>query len=253
MEINTLIITQARMGSSRLPGKILKKIGDKTLLEIHVDRLLKSVNADAVMIATTINPYDEVVYDLARKMGVMTFRGAENDVLDRFYQAAKQHKPNWVVRVTSDCPLLDPQLIDLVILKAKETSVDYCSNILIEHFPDGQDVEVFTFNALEKAWHEAKLPSEREHVTPYIRNNINGKGKSIFSAVNYNCEKDYSATRMTVDEPADFRMIEALISELGSNCSWQEYVNYMTEHDFDKYNGYIKRNEGYFKSLKSDI
>lgn len=253
MELNTLIITQARMGSSRLPGKILKKIEDKTLLEIHVNRLLKAVNADAVLIATTTNPDDEVVHDLALKMGVMASRGSENDVLDRFYQAAKQHQPEWVVRVTSDCPVLDPQLIDLVIAKAKETGVDYCSNILIEHFPDGQDVEVFTLSALEKAWHEAQLPSEREHVTPYIRNNIEGKGKSIFSAVNYNCEKDYSSVRMTVDEPADLMMIDALISALGTNCSWKEYVDYMLKHNFHRYNADIKRNEGYYKSLKNDL
>ncbi len=241
------------MGSSRLPEKIFKKIGEKTLLEIHIGRLLKVKNADAIIVATTVSPEDEVVYNLACELGLMSFRGSENDVLDRFYQAARKHEPEWVVRVTSDCPLLDPKLVDKVISMAKEYKVDYCSNILIEHFPDGQDVEVFTFKALEKAWNEARLSSEREHVTPYIRNNVIGKGKSIFSCINYNCDQDYSGIRMTVDEEADFLMIKTLISALGENCSWEEYVDYIIKNNFDKYNSYIKRNEGYYKSLKNDV
>ncbi|MBV9988022.1 MAG: glycosyltransferase family protein [Chitinophagaceae bacterium] len=252
MELNTLIITQARMGSSRLPGKIFKEINGKTLLEIHTNRLKKARSANAVLVATTDKADDKQVYDLATRLGLLSYRGSESDVLDRFYQAAKELQPQWVVRVTSDCPLVDPALIDSVIAMAKETGVDYCSNILVENFPDGQDIEVFTFRALERSWNEATLPSEREHVTPYMRNNISGKGKSIFSAKNFDCENDYSKIRMTVDEEADFLMMQKLISEMGTERTWKEYVDFMIKSGLDSYNSDIMRNQGYYKSLEND-
>lgn len=252
MGIEVLLITQARMGSTRLPGKIFKKIGNESLLSIHCKRLSKVKNADKIVVATTQGKDDEQVFEWALQNGYFSYAGSENDVLDRFYQAAKLYNPKWIVRVTSDCPLLDPELIDKVIEMAKETGVNYCSNIIIENFPDGQDVEVFTFESLEKSWNEATLTSEREHVTPYIRNNIIGNGKSLFSAKNYDSDGDYSSIRMTVDEEVDFQMISKLISDLGTEKSWKEYVDYMKMNRLDDYNKEIIRNEGYLNSTKND-
>lgn len=252
MAINTILITQARTGSSRLPGKVLKEIGGQSLLQIHLERLKKCTKVSEIIVATTNNLADSIIFDKAIEWGFSASRGSESDVLDRFYQAVKDKNPDWIVRVTSDCPLIDPVLVDQVIEFVQKNDKDYGSNGLIENFPDGQDVEVFKFTALEQAWKNAKLLSEREHVTPYIRNNSNYKGGDLFSAINYPCESDFSKIRMTVDEIRDFELIEILINELGAEKSWLEYVNYILEKDLIKVNDKIIRNEGFLKSLKND-
>ena len=250
--INTLLITQARTGSTRLPGKILLKIQDSELLKIHLTRLAQCEQIDKTIVATTIAKEDDVIPPLCEQWGISTFRGSVDDVLDRFYQAAKDIKPQWVVRVTSDCPLIDPALVDAVIALAKVNDVDYCANILVENFPDGQDIEVFKFSALATAWEEAKLKSDREHVTPYIRNNTNVKGGELFSAVNFPCASNFSDIRMTVDEPRDFELITKLINDLGTDKTWLTYTRYIIENQLYKINSDIIRNEGLLKSLKND-
>lgn len=252
MELKTILITQARTGSTRLPGKVLKEIEGKSLLQIHLDRLRNCKNVNEIIVATTINEEDDVIIDKAIEWGYTASRGSESDVLDRFYQAVKDKNPEWIVRVTSDCPLIDPILVDEVITFVQENDKDYGANILVENFPDGQDVEVFKFSALEKAWKGANLQSEREHVTPYIRNNSDYKGGNLFSAVNYPCESDFSKIRMTVDVSRDFDLIEILIGKLGVKKSWLEYTNYIIDNDLDKVNNQIIRNEGLLKSLKND-
>lgn len=252
MTINTILITQARTGSSRLPGKVLKEIGGKSLLQIHLERLKKCTKVSEIIVATTINQADSIIFDKAIEWGFSASRGSEADVLDRFYQAVKFKKADWIVRVTSDCPLIDPVLVDHVIEFVQKNDKDYGSNGLIENFPDGQDVEVFKFTALEQAWKNAKLLSEREHVTPYIRNNSDYKGGNLFSAINFACESDFSKIRMTVDEMRDFELIEILVNELGVEKTWLEYVNYIIEKDLIKVNDKIIRNEGLLKSLKND-
>ena len=222
MEHKTVLITQARSGSTRLPGKILKEINSESLLEIHLKRLNKCKNISKIIVATTDNLDDKVIYDYALDHGFSSFRGSESDVLDRFYQAVKNEKPDWIVRVTSDCPLIDSELVDSLIIFAKKNNVDYASNALIENFPDGQDIEVFKYSALEIAWKNAKLPSEREHVTPYIRNNSEFNGRRLFSAINFDCPNDYSMIRMTVDEGRDFDLIKVLINDLGTDKTWLE-------------------------------
>tara|TARA_B110000503_G_scaffold72571_1_gene112169 strand:- start:9142 stop:9900 length:759 start_codon:yes stop_codon:yes gene_type:complete len=252
MEVKTILITQARSGSRRLPGKILKKINDESLLEIHLKRLNKCNNVSKIIVATTDKPEDQVIYDYAIDLGYNSFRGSERDVLDRFYQAVRNEKPDWIVRVTSDCPLIDPFLVDKLIKFAHNNNRDYCSNTLIENYPDGQDIEVFKFSALESAWKNANLSSEREHVTPYIRNNSDFKGASIFKALNYPCDSNYSQIRMTVDETKDFDLIKVLIDDLGTNKTWLEYTDYIIENDLNKINNSIIRNEGLLKSIKND-
>lgn len=250
--ISVLLITQARFGSTRLPGKVLLKIEGKELLRIHTDRLKQSKLVDKIIIATTIKTEDQAIVDLAEAIGVSVFKGSEDDVLDRFYQASKDIKPVWVVRVTSDCPLIDPALLDAVISFAIASDVDYCSNTLIENFPDGQDIEVMKFSVLERAWKEATLKSDKEHVTPFIRKNCDFNGGNYFTSKNYPCEFDYSKIRMTVDEQADLDLITKLIANLGVDCSWQIYVKYILEKGLTKINETIIRNEGYLKSLKKD-
>ena len=227
MEIKTILITQVRTGSTRLPGKVLMEVNNTPLLKIHLDRLSKSKNVDKIIVATTMNEEDDVIEKIGKEWGYEVYRGSENDVLDRFYQAVKNLKPNWVVRVTSDCPLIDPQLIDKVVAITKAEDKDYGANVIDETFPDGQDVEVFKFSALEKAWNEANKLSEREHVTPFIRNNSNLKNGNIFSAISYKNNTDYSKIRMTVDEQPDFDLINKIIKELGLDRSWLEYTEYI--------------------------
>jgi spore coat polysaccharide biosynthesis protein SpsF len=252
MEVKTILITQARSGSTRLPGKILKKINDESLLEIHLKRLNKCKNVSKIIVATTDKREDKVIYDCAIELGFDSFRGSESDVLDRFYQAVRKEKPDWIVRVTSDCPLIDSELVDSVIRFAKKNNVDYTSNILIENYPDGQDIEVFKYSALETAWKNAKLCSEREHVTPYIRNNSDFNEGSLFSAINFPSPYDYSKIRMTVDETKDLELITNLINDLGTDKSWLEYTNHIIKNDLNKINDSIIRNEGLLKSIKND-
>lgn len=252
MEIKTILITQARLGSTRLPGKVLKEINGKSLLQIHLERLNKCKNVSKILVATTTNLEDKIIYDSSIKWGFSSSKGSESDVLDRFYNAVKDDNPEWIVRVTSDCPLIDPELVDSVISFVQKNNVDYGSNILVEDYPDGQDVEVFKFSALKKAWHESKLLSDREHVTPYIRNNSNFNGGNLFTSINYPCKTDYSNIRMTVDEIYDFQLIEILIKNLGDDKSWLDYTDFIIQNELFKINGSIIRNEGFLKSLKND-
>jgi spore coat polysaccharide biosynthesis protein SpsF (cytidylyltransferase family) len=252
MEFKTVLITQARSGSSRLPGKVLKEIGGKSLLQIHLERLKKCKTISEIIVATTIKNEDQVIYDKAQEWGFSASRGSESDVLDRFYQSVKDKNADWIVRVTSDCPLIDPVLVDQVINFVCENNKDYGSNILVENFPDGQDVEVFKFSVLKTAWENAILSSDREHVTPYIKNNSDFKNGYLFSAINYSGHNDYSKVRMTVDEIRDFELISVLVNELGTDKTWLEYTNYIINNDLNKINGEILRNEGFSNSLKNN-
>ncbi|MGY8923627.1 MAG: cytidylyltransferase domain-containing protein, partial [Flavobacteriales bacterium] len=151
---NVIIITQARIGSTRLPSKVLKEIEGKSLLQIHLERLKKSTYGNNIVVATTFEDGVEKIIKIAKSVEVDYYQGDTNDVLDRFYNAAKGKNPDYIVRVTSDCPLLDPVLMDEIIQIAVVNDLDYTTNTLIEAFPDGQDVEVIKWSALEKSWIE---------------------------------------------------------------------------------------------------
>lgn len=252
MESKVVLITQARSGSTRLPGKVLKEIDGKSLLRIHLKRLDRSEAVSDIVVATTTSEDDEKIYDLSKEWGFNSYRGSEEDVLDRYYQAARLFDAEWVVRVTSDCPLLDPELVDEVIIFAEENDADYVSNSVENKFPDGQDVEVFKFSALEKAWKMATKQSEREHVTPFIRNNAINEDSGLFRVMNFPADQDFSEIRMTVDEAADLELISRLINELGTDCTWTEYARYIIDNNLVSINKHIQRNEGYLKSLKGD-
>lgn len=253
--MKVIAITQARSGSTRLPNKILKEIGGKSLLQIHIERIKQAKQIDDIYIATTVNKSDDTIEVTAKGIKVNCFRGSENDVLDRYYQTVKSIRPDFVVRLTSDCPLIDPSLIDEVVSEAKLKDIDYYANGMIENYPDGQGIEVIKFSALERAWKEAKLNSEREHVTPYIRKNSTFFGHSEFTSSNHGPKLDanYSRVRLTVDEPIDFEVIKLLVNELGLNRDWQTYAKYYLENvHIHTLNQSIIRNEGYINSVNKE-
>lgn len=248
-----IAITQARYGSSRLPGKILKKINNKTLLEIHLERVIKSKKVDRVIVATTHEPEAKEIIRIAQLCGCYAFQGSMNDVLDRYYQAAKNENADYVVRITSDCPLIDAQLIDDIIDECINAGYDYCSNTLSLSFPDGLDVEVFKYSVLEKAWNDATIPSDREHVTSYIWRNSTHNGGKIFTSHNFANEINFSLFRLTVDELEDYELIAKLVMKIGYEKSWKEYVLFIQEHyDLFILNKHLERNAGYTKSLNED-
>lgn len=249
--MNTVAIIQARVSSTRLPGKILKKIEGKTILEHVIDRVKAAQNLDDVIVATTVNKEDLEIVKLCTSLGISVFCGSENDVLDRYYQTARLFKANHIVRITSDCPLIDPQVIEEVIELYFKEKADYATNTIPETFPDGEDVEVFSFKTLKRAWESAKLSSEREHVTPYIRKNPN-----IFKIVNLKCSVNLNNKRWTIDEPMDFKYIKIIYKNLYSEDSlfgMKKILDFLKKHpEIEKINKNIIRNEGYSKSLKED-
>ena len=250
-----LAITQARYGSTRLPAKILKEVGGKTLLEIHLRRILKASKIEKLKIATTAEEGSRYIIDVAGKVGVEYFQGSVDDVLSRFYGTAEPEKPDYVVRLTSDCPLIDPQVIDRVIGFAVENDLDYAAADS-GSFPDGLDTEVFKFSALERAYREADMTSEREHVTPYIWKNGTARGGNVFKTAYYvNPEGRYGADlyRITIDEPEDFEVLKALIEAIGIDKPWKEYIDYLEHHpEIKGLNSKFGYNEGYAKSIRND-
>jgi spore coat polysaccharide biosynthesis protein SpsF (cytidylyltransferase family) len=248
-----LAITQARIGSTRLPEKILKTVNDESLLEIHLKRILKSERITKLKVATTTEPDSEKIVKIAKKVGVEIYKGSVDNVLDRFYQTALPEDPDWIVRLTSDCPLIDPVIIDHVIDLAISKNLDYASNTLDPTFPDGLDTEIFKFSALKKAIREAKLPSEFEHVTPYIWKNSTYKGGKLFKSDCYKNSIDFSSFRLTVDTIEDFKVIEKIINLIGTDKSWYEYVKILQKYpNIKEINKQFIRNEGYIKSLKQE-
>jgi spore coat polysaccharide biosynthesis protein SpsF len=229
--VKVLILTQARVGSTRLPEKVLKDIGGQPMLALHINRLAQSEMASAICVATTFEEKSDLIEAIANSLKVDCFKGNTTDVLDRFYQAAKKYEPDYVVRVTSDCPLIDGKLIDEVIEMTIVQQLDYGSNILVESFPDGQDIEVIKWSVLQQAWQQATKESDREHVTPFIRRNSDFNGGELFKANNFQSTIEaYASIRMTVDEMKDLEAIKILVDKLGANKSWAEYAAYYQEH-----------------------
>jgi spore coat polysaccharide biosynthesis protein SpsF len=215
-------IIQARMGSTRLPGKVLKPLLGESMLYWGVHRTRKARHIDDVIIATTAQPQDTQLATLCNAKGWNVYRGSEDDVLDRYYQAAKQFKASMIVRITSDCPLIDASVIDHLIASYQSAvpPVDYASNTMARTYPRGLDVEIFSFDALEKAWREDQS-SWREHVTPYIYNH-----PERFRLLNITNPVDYSHHRWTVDTPDDFELITRIYEHFGhGDFHWGEVID----------------------------
>ncbi len=209
--MKTVIIDQARMTSTRLPGKVMQEVLGKPLLAYQIERLRRVNEADEVVIATTTNNSDQPIVELCEDLGVAYYCGSEEDVLSRYYEAAVNFAADTVVRVTSDCPLIDPAVVDKVIkyYKNKRDNYDYVSNTLQRTYPRGMDTEVFSFKALEEAFLNAKEQPEREHVTPYICWH-----PERYRLHNVYYHEDQSRHRWTVDEIEDFLLIKNIIETI---------------------------------------
>ena len=244
-----LAVLQARASSRRLPNKVLMPILGAPMLARQIERVKRARRIDRIVLATSVEPEDQAVADIAGMTGVSAYRGSLDDVLDRYYQAAAQQKPDWVVRLTGDCPLADPAVIDAVISATIEGDFDYGTNAIQPTWPDGLDCEVMRFTALERNWREASSTVEREHVTPYIYNH-----PEVFRIHHVKGSEDLSGLRWTVDEPRDFAFVSAIYEALyPGNAAFtsEDVLTFLADHpEILALNADIERNEGYRLSLE---
>ena len=239
--MNTLAIVQARMGSTRLPGKAFLDLCGEPMLARVMARCQRAKTLKRTIVATTTEPADDVLCDLCTARGWPFYRGSQDDVLDRYYQTAKEHEGDVVVRITSDCPVIDPGVIDLTVAEflRLQPDCDYVSNGEPPRpFPRGLDVEVFHFHALEWAWREAREAAFREHVTPYIY-----RHPEKFRVVPFLADRDYSDQRWTVDTPEDRALVLKLFEHFGhDHFSWREILAVLEEHpDWRDINRHIQQ------------
>jgi spore coat polysaccharide biosynthesis protein SpsF len=247
--MKTVAVIQARMGSTRLPNKVLADLGGRPMLARVVARVRQAHTIDEVVVATTTAPQDEAIEAFCTREGIACFRGSEDDVLDRYYRAARECHADVVVRITADCPLHDPKVIDAVVGHFDSARHDYVSNTLTRSYPDGLDTEVISMAALERAWRDATWASEREHVTPYI-----WKQPELFRIDQLTQPIDLSALRWTVDEPRDLAMVREVYRRLGgSEFSMADVARLFGQDDgLRSANADIPANDGYETSLRRD-
>jgi glutamate-1-semialdehyde 2,1-aminomutase len=239
--MKVVAIVQARMGSTRLPGKVMKPIGGIPMIELLLSRLSLAREVDQMVVATSVNEGDLPLVDHVHKLGYACEQGSEHDVLDRYVSAGLKHKADVVVRITGDCPLVDPELVDDVIRGFRRAQVDYFSNVDPPTYPDGLDIEVFSFASLKRARDETVKPYDHEHVTPYLRESGKFKTGSMQHSL------DCSAHRWTVDEPADFAVIEQIFRHFHprTDFSWADVLKLQNESpELFRINQHLIRNEG---------
>lgn len=248
-----LAMIQARCGSTRLPNKVLKDLCGKPQLQRVIERVQRSKSVDEVIVITSIDKANLPIIKHCAETGVRVGVGSEDDVLDRYYQTAKLLMPEYVVRVTGDCPLVDPELIDLAISQMREDT-DYCGNPTSATFADGLDIEIIKYNALERSWKEAVHSFEREHVTQYII-----RHQELFNYMDFLSPiGDFGNYRWTVDEPEDFELVEKIykhfIEQIGTEYfGYKDILNYLGGHpEIAAINQKFQRNEGLEKSIRED-
>ncbi len=239
--VKVVAIVQARMGSTRLPNKVMKPIGSGPMIEVLLARLDRAKEVSEIMVATSDDPRNQALADHVQALGYKCYRGSENDVLNRYLQAAKSAQADVVVRITGDCPLVDPALVDNVIRQFNAADVDYFTNTLPPTYPDGLDIEVFTFKALEKAALETSNPYDHEHVTPYLRESPHFKRAGMKNT------EDLSALRWTVDDLADFEVVSEVFAHFAPDIhfNWQQVLQLQrTQPAIFSPNQNTTRNEG---------
>jgi glutamate-1-semialdehyde 2,1-aminomutase/spore coat polysaccharide biosynthesis protein SpsF len=245
--VTAIAVVQARLGSSRFPRKVLASLAGKPMLEVLLHRLSRATTLDGIVVAIPDDANDDELASAIEAWGWRVVRGSGDDVLDRYHSAITAVPADVVVRVTGDCPLIDPELVDAVVDELlRQPTLDYVA--LGTSYPDGADCEAFRSDALERAWIEAKLPSEREHVTPFIWTNPDRFSLKLL-------ERTPSAAdiRLTVDEPTDLDVVEGLVRLLGLDASIDRYVDVMQNHpEFDARRPYVTRNEGLWRSRQED-
>jgi spore coat polysaccharide biosynthesis protein SpsF len=242
-------VIQARMGSTRLPGKILMKINGIAVLQCQLQQLDHSSMLDDIILATTTNPEDDVIVDFAHENSIKVFRGSSLDVLDRYYQCSQHFSLEHIVRITSDCPLIDPTIVDKTIELYKSGKFDYVNNFGGIAYPSGTDVEVFSINTLTKAWVNATKSSEREHVTAYMYNN-----PKLFSIGYVENNLDILGLHYSVDRIEDLQFVKALYKKIPNRPILLSNIVKSIKDDLTLLN--INKNtnpkEGYLKSLEND-
>lgn len=251
MTVKNLCIVQARYDSTRLPGKVLLPLADKTDIEHVIFRVSQSKKIDKVILATTTKEADDSVALKCQQMGIDCFRGSEDDVLDRYYQAAKKFSCKNIIRITGDCPLIDPEVVDKVIDLYETSGVDYATNVIPPTFPDGLDTEIFSFAALEGAWRETKMASEREHVTIYL-----WRHPEIFKQQHLKNKADLSSRRWCLDNPEDYEFMKQVFGKLypqKPDFRLNDLLEFFEANpEIEKINNMISRNEGLKKSIEGD-
>ncbi len=244
-----LIIIQARMGSSRLPGKVMRPLNGIPSIELMVKRLQRHEHLRHIVIATSTEPENDTLCNYLASLSVAVFRGSEDDVLGRFAECFEKHKAEVVIRLTADCPFIDPKIIVQLLDTYHAYGVDYA--YLSSKFAEGLDAEVISASSLLTAHKNARKPSEREHVTPYIRNN-----PSLFNIIEHGQATDQGHYRFTIDAAADFQVATAIADHFGEDCltmTGQDIINYLIAHpDVFNLNSHIIRNEGMLSSLIRD-
>lgn len=236
-----IAVIQARMGSTRLPNKVMKQVNGVPLIELLIKRLSGAKLVNQIMLATSTDDKNIPLVNHVRSLGYDVFQGSENDVLSRYYHAVKDIKPDAIVRITGDCPLVDPKIVDQIIETFLEKKVDYASNTIKPTYPDGIDVSMASFQALERAYNEATSDFDREHIMPYIRN------PEKFKLANVEYEEDYSKERWTVDEPEDFEVIQNVFNHFHPRIdfSWLEVLQLLKDRpELFAANRKFMRNEG---------
>ena len=247
--LNISAIIQARIGSTRLPGKVLMKLNEDTVLSLLLKQLKHSKFLAEKIIATTNNPKDDVIEKFTTSNNIKLFRGDSDNVLDRYYQCAKRFSLTHIVRITADNPLIDPDIIDQAIKKYSTFNYDYLTNSIDRTFPNGTEVEIFSFDALEIAWKYAKKKSEREHVTPYFYNN-----PKKFKIHHFKQKKNQSKFRYTIDRKEDYALMVEILSRIKKRpVRTSDIIDLLTTNpQLLKLNSHIITNEGYIKSIKED-
>jgi glutamate-1-semialdehyde 2,1-aminomutase len=241
--MKTVAIVQARMGSSRLPGKVMRGVGGRPMIDLVLARLAAARSLDQIVLGTSTGAENDALAAHVRDLGFSVYRGGEDDVLDRYYQAARAHAADIVVRITGDCPFIDPEVVDRVVADFRNGGADYASNIAPPTYPDGLDVEAFSFAALERGWRETRDKRDREHVTPYLRES------GRFRTSNVALAEDHSAERWTVDEAADLELVEAVVEHFHPrrDFGWREIVALKAaKPELFTVNRGLTRNEGTF-------
>ena len=243
-------IIQARMGSSRLPGKVMMCLDENNfLIDYVLNQLSYSKLIDKTIVATTKLKEDNLIVNHVRKHSLEVFCGSSDDVLDRYYRCAEKNNLEHIVRITADNPLIDPRIVDTVVEKYKTGNYDYVSNTLVRTYPYGTEVEVFSMKVLEQAWKNASLPSEREHVTPYIKN-----PKNNFKVLNIKYKENISNLRWTIDRIDDLELVKNMIKQIHIRpITLNEILGLIKKNpDLKKINENNTGDEGFVKSLKED-
>lgn len=244
-------VIQARMGSTRLPGKVLLPLEDRSVLEWVITRVSASSLVDDVVVATTISPDDLEIVKLCATIGVRVYCGSEDNVLDRYYQAGRLLTADHVLRITADCPLIDPKVIDDVVSTHLESDADFTCNTITVSYPDGLDTEIFKFKALKDSWEGATLKTEFEHVTPFVKSR-----PEMYRLINISYKEDLSNKRWTLDNAEDYEFLKIVFNNVyygNPLFNMQDILTFLDKNpDLEKLNNHILRNEAYINQVKQE-